>query len=206
MTDITSLPLDTTPEDFFMEVLPEVLGEVDLPDGLGTERLQFHISGDEGIDIHIGIDEDGDLTLEEGTTDSPPIAISTSDNDFRSVVAGALRDQVKAKTGNVAIGPRQLRKAFMPESKVQRIKALSGNLQFHLIDNDDGVDYRYTVTLGGGTPDVNNPSCTVSLDVPTLMEIAGGQQQMQQLFFQGKVRIDGDMNIIMGLMAVVTGP
>jgi len=189
-----------------MEVLPEVLSEVDLPDGLGTDRLQFHISGDDSIDIHIGIDEDGDLTLEEGVTSSPPIAISTSDTDFRSIIAGSLRDQVKAKTGHVAVGPRQLRKAFLPEAKVQRIKALTGNLQFHLIDNDEGSEYRYTLTLGGGTPDVNSPSCTVSLDVPTLMEIAGGQQQIQQLFFQGKVRIDGDMNVIMGLMAVVTSP
>ena len=189
-----------------MEILPDALAEVDLPDGLGTERLQFHISGEDSIDIHIGIDGDGDLTLEEGVTDSPPIAISTSDTDFRAIIAGSLRDQVKAKTGRVAVGPRQLRKAFLPADKVQRIKVLSGNLQFHLVDNDEGAEYRYTLTLGGGTPDVNNPSCTVSLDVPTLMEIAGGQQQIQQLFFQGKVRIDGDMNVIMGLMAVVTSP
>jgi len=206
VTDITNLPSDITPEDFFMEVLPELLGEVDLPDGLGTERLQFHFTGDDGMDIHIGVDDDGDLTLEEGQSDSPPIAISASTSDFRAAIAGSLRDQVKAETGDIAIGPKQLRKAFMPDSKVQRIKALSGDLQFRLKDSQLGDEYAYTLTLGGKAPNASSPTTTVSLDLPTLLEIVSGRQQMQQLFFQGKVRIDGDMNVIMGLMAVVTSP
>ena len=206
MTDINNLPSDITPEDFFMEVLPDILGEVDLPDGLGTERLQFHFTGDDALDIHIGVDEDGDLTLEEGQADSPPMAISASTTDFRAAIAGSLRDQVKAETGEITLGPRQLRKAFMPDTKVQRVKALTGDLQFRLKDSSMGDEFVYTLTLGGNSPNVTNPTTTISLDLPTLMDIISGRQQMQQLFFQGKVRIDGDMNVIMGLMSVVTSP
>ena len=206
MADLTNLSRDVTPSEFFTEILPEVLGEVELPSGLGTERLQIHVTGDDGIHLHMGVDADGDLTIEEGDAAAPPIAVTLSCGDFRSLVAGDLRDKVKAVTGNVPIGPRQLRKAFLPDAKIQRIKALKGDLQTRIVDKDDGVTYAITVTLGGAAPNADKPACTVTLDVPTLLEVVLGKQQAQQLFFQGRIRVDGDMGVMLGLMSALTAP
>lgn len=206
MTDLTDLSPDITPEEFFFEVLPEVLGEVDIPDGLGQERMQFNVHGDEGAEVSIGIDEDGDLTLEPGQCDAPPLAVSTSVDDFRALLAGDLRDRIMEETGGVTIGPKHLRHAFLPDSKVQRIKALSGDIQIRIVDKDAGNTYVVTTTLGGGAPQLESPACTITLDVPTLLDAATGKEQPQQLFFQGRMRIDGDMGIVMGLMSAVSAP
>jgi putative sterol carrier protein len=212
MTDLTNLPFDITPEHFFDEVLPDVLGEVEYPDGLGQERMQFNIVGDEGIERHIGfaneIDEDGDevecLTIEDGQAAAPPIAITASVDDFRAIVAGDLRDRIKDEVGEVPLGPRQLRHAFMPDAKVQQVKNLSGDLQVQIVDDDAGATYTVTQTIGGGKPNTETPSCKVILDVPTLLEIASGRQQAQQLFMMGKVRIEGDMSLVLQLMTIMT--
>ena len=206
MADLTNLSRDVTPNEFFTEILPEVLGEVELPSGLGTERMQFHVTGDDGISLHIGVDGDGDLTIEEGGATAPPIAVTVSTSDFRSLIAGDLRDKVKAVTGSVMIGPRQLRKAFLPDAKVQRVKALKGDLQIRIVDKEDAMTYVITTTLGGGKPNADKPACTVTLDVATLLDVVTAKQQAQQLFFQGKIRVDGDMGIMLGLMSALTAP
>ena len=205
MTDLTNLPAEITPEEFFTEALPEVLGEVDLPDGLGTERMQFNVVGDDGIEINIGIDEDGDLSLEYGQADSPPIAVTVTEEDFLSAIAGDLRDAIKDAVGDkMEIGPRQLRHTFMPDSVVQQIKALDGDVQIRIQDSDTGEDTVITVTLGGGTPNVDSPACTVKLGLSTLLDVAKGAKA-EQLFMQGQIQIEGDMGIVLALMGIMGG-
>ncbi len=206
MVDLSNLARELTPTAFFEEILPDILGEIDVPSDAGTERLQFHVTGPDGVDVHIGLDADKNFELEFGKAEKPPMALTASDNDFRSIVNGDLRDKIRAATGGVAIGPKQLRKAVMPDSKVQRIKLLAGDLQIRIQDKELGETYTYTLTLGGGTPNIAAPKCSISLDVPTLLEAAGGKQPPQQLFFQGRIRVDGDMSIMMGLMGVLTSP
>jgi putative sterol carrier protein len=204
MTDLTNLPEDITPEDFFMDALPEVLCEVELPDGLGEERMQFNVIGEGGVEISIGLDDEADLTIEEGQCVSPPMAVTVGRDDFQSLIAGELRDKIKDATGGkVRIGPRELRHAFMPDVMTQKIKALSGDIQLRIEDTDTGDAVVATVTLGGKTPDTANPTATVSIDIPTLLEVASGKQNPQALFMQGRLRIDGDMAIIMSLMTVL---
>ena len=205
MTDLSNLPSSLTPFEFFDEVLPEILGEVEIPAGVGEERLQITVTGDEGLELHLGL-EDGEMTMEEGQADAPPIALTISDRDFVSLLAGDLRDKVKAATGGVAIGPRQLRKAFLPAAVVEKIKDIHGDLQVRIVDKDDDETYVATVTFGGGAPNVAAPTCTVVIEVPTLIEMVTGAQPAQQLFFQGKIRIDGDMSIVLNLMAIMSAP
>ncbi len=204
MSDLTNLPADITAEDFFYEHLAEELAEVELPDGLGADRMQFNVTGDEGIELHIGIDEDGDLTIEEGQADAPPIAVTTSWDHFYSMIAGELRDRIREVTGGFELTPRHLRRTFLPEAKVQQIKGLSGDIQVKIHDADTGEDTVVTATLGGGAPNLDSPSCSVGLDVPTLLEIASGRQNPQQLFMAGQVRIDGDMGVVLGLVGILS--
>ena len=209
MVDLSNLPRDITPEQFFDEILPEILGEIQeagLPAGTGSERLQFHVTGDGACAVHIGLDAEKNFEIEYGTAAAPPIAVTTGANDLRSILAGDLRDKIKAATGGVAIGPKQLRKSVMPDSKLQRIKALRGDIKMQIEDKEEGITYAYTLTLGGGTPNTTTPMCTVSLDVATLLEIVSGKQQAQQLFFAGKLKVLGDMTILMGLMAAMSAP
>ena len=122
------------------------------------------------------------------------------------MIGGRLRDRIKAETGEVQIHPKLLRRLFLPDRIVQNIKALSGNIQTRITDDDDDASYRVTVTVGGGEPNLANPECTVTIDVPTILDIASGREQAQQLFFQGRIKVDGDLGVVMGLMGTLSAP
>lgn len=204
MVDLTKLPDDITPEQFFTETLPEVLGDVDLPDGLGSERMQFNVTGAGGAAYHIGVDPAEGLTIEEGQATNPPVAITATVEDFRSALAGDLRDRMIAATGGGVITPKQLRKAFMPDSKVQKVKMIKGDVQLRL---EDGATVNaVTLTFGGGKPNTAAPTCKVSLGFASVIEMAQRKANPQQLFMQGKIRIEGDMSIVMQLMTVMSQP
>ncbi len=204
MVDLTKLPDGITPEQFFTETLPEVLGEVDLPDGLGADRMQFNITGSDGAEYNIGVDPEEGLTIEEGQAASPPIAVTATVADFQSLLAGDLRDRVLEATGGALIGPKQLRRAFMPDAKVQKVKLIKGDIQLRL--EDGGAVTAVTLTFGGGKPNVASPTCKVSLGLPVVLELAQRKSNAQQMFMQGRIRIEGDMSIVMQLMTVMSQP
>ena len=210
MTDILNLPVDMTAEQFFDDLLYDILGEVDIPDGLGHERMQFNITGDEGGSYHIGMEfdeeEDDDvLTIEEGQTAAPPVAVTVDIDDFRGMLAGDLKDRFVDELGEAFLNPKLLKHAFLPDSVVQKVKSLSGNLQVRIEDKESGDQYVVTGTLGGGAPNVDSPTCTVLIDVKTMLDVARRKADPQQLFMQGRIRIDGDMAIVLQLMGLLNG-
>ncbi|MEC8022658.1 MAG: SCP2 sterol-binding domain-containing protein [Myxococcota bacterium] len=210
MTDLTNLPADMTAEQFFDDILYDILGDVDIPDNLGHERMQFNVTGDDGGSYHIGMEfddeEDDDvLTIEEGQTDSPPVAVTVSLEDFQHMLAGDLRDRFLDELGDAFLNPKLLKHAFLPDSVVQKIKSLSGNLQIRIEDKESGDVYVATGTLGGDAPNIDSPTCTVIIDVATMLEIAQRKADPQQLFMQGRIRIDGDMSIVLQLMGLLNG-
>ena len=210
MTDLTNLPADMTAEQFFDDILYDILGDVDIPDNLGHERMQFNVTGDDGGSYHIGMEfddeEDDDvLTIEEGQTDSPPVAVTVSLEDFQHMLAGDLRDRFLDELGDAFLNPKLLKHAFLPDNVVQKIKSLSGNLQIRIEDKESGDVYVATGTLGGGAPNIDSPTCTVIIDVATMLEVAQRKADPQQLFMQGRIRVDGDMSIVLQLMGLLNG-
>ena len=210
MIELTNVPVDMTAEQFFDDILYDILGEVEIPDNLGRERMQFNVTGDEGGSYHIGMEfdeeEDDDvLTIEEGQTNAPPVAVTVSIDDFRGMLAGDLKDRFLDELGDAFVNPKLLKHAFVPDSIVQKIKSLSGNLQVRIEDKELGDVYVVTGTLGGGQPNIAAPTCTVLIDVATVLEIAQRKADPQQLFMQGRIRVDGDMSIVLQLMGLLNG-
>ena len=62
-----------------------------------------------------------------------------------------------------------------------------------------------TLTFGGAAPKPAAPTTTVTFSRDDFLAILGGELQPQAAFFAGKIRLDGDMNLAMGLMALAMG-
>ena len=92
----------------------------------------------------------------------------------------------------------------MPDAKVQKIKTVSGDVQLRL--EDGGQATVVTITFGGNPPNTAAPRCKVSLGMPAIMEMAQKKANPQQLFMQGKIRMDGDMSIVLQLMGMLAQP
>ena len=64
--------------------------------------FQFNITGDEGGEWYAVID-DGNCTVEKGTSDSPNVTITASDKDWMGIVSGSLNPQMAFMTGKLKV-------------------------------------------------------------------------------------------------------
>ena len=67
-----------------------------------TASFQFNITGDDGGEWYADI-KDGDATIEEGTTDSPTVTITATDEDWKGIVGGTLNPQMAFMQGKLKV-------------------------------------------------------------------------------------------------------
>lgn len=202
MSDLSKLPSDITPAAFFA-LLEEALASEPAPADASPEKLQAHLEGDGGGSWTIGFDG-GRLACAAGVAESPPLQISLTVDDWRAFVAGRVRDAVGARI-DVGFDASQAAKLYRITHKTEQVKAFSGNLQVIVEDKSQSSDHKLTLTFGGGTPNAGAPDTTVAVDLDDFVSLAAGELNAQQAFFMGKIRLDGDMNLAMGLMALAQG-
>jgi putative sterol carrier protein len=199
MSDLTSLPQDITPGEFF-QLVQETLSSQPAPASASAEKAQISLSGEGGGSWVMGF-VGGKLVIEQGTADAPPVHVSLSVADFRAFLAGAVRDAVKAHVDAAAIDPAQLGKLYQSADKVEQIKAIAGDLQ--LVVTGAQGDHTLTLTTGGGAPNVDAPTCKAAIALPDFALLVAGKENPQAAFFQGKIQIDGDLNHVMMLMGTL---
>lgn len=201
MTDFANLPADITPAAFFA-LVQETLKDEPAPANASPEKLLIHVSGDGGGVFAMGF-VGGRLQIEQGTADSPPLQLSTSADDLRAFVAGSVRDAIKAKAGGRVIDGKQLAKIFRVTGKTEQVKAYSGDLA--LVVENGAASHKMTLTFGGKAPNTASPTTTISIALDDFLAMMGGELNPQAAFFSGKIRLDGDMNLAMGLAAMAMG-
>jgi len=201
MTDFANLPADITPAAFFA-LVEESLKDEPAPANAAPEKLVIHISGDAGGVWAMGF-SGGRLAIEQGAAQSAPLQVSTSVEDMRAFVAGSVRDAIKAKAGGRSIDAKQVAKIFRITEKTEQVKAYSGDLA--LVVENGAANHRLTLTFGGGAPNTASPTTTISIALEDFLAMLGGELNPQAAFFAGKIRLDGDMNLAMGLAAMAMG-
>lgn len=193
MTDLTNLPASTTPAEFIQHV-QDALKEYPAPADASPDKAQFTLSGDGGGQWYMGF-VDGQLQVDEGTTEAPPVAISLSVDAWRSFMLGPVRDAVKAEVETTAFDPALIADLYKNADKVEALKAIEGNLQ--LVVNAEDGDHKLTITTGGVAADVENPTAKVSVALADFVAMVSGKENPQQAFFMGKLQVDGDLNLLM---------
>lgn len=199
MTDFANLPADITPGAFFKAV-EDALASEPAPAGASPEKLVIHVDGDAGGSWSMGF-KNGKLAIDAGHEAGAPLQVSATTGDFRAFIAGEIRDAVKARAGGKGqIDAKQMAKLFKVTNKTDQVKAFSGDLQLRM---DDGAkSYKLTLTFGGGAPNPAAPKTTVTMDLSDFLALTAGELNAQAAFFAGKIKLDGDMNLAMGLMAL----
>jgi|GEM_PF-1240902 len=202
-TDFANLPTDITPAAFFAAIA-EALKDEPAPANAAPDKLLLHVTGDAGGTWAMGF-VNGRLAIDQALADKAPLQVTTSIEDFRAFLAGSVRDAVKAKAGSraAAIDAKQVAKLFRITTKTDQVKQYSGDLQLAV---DNGASkYKLTLTFGGGAPNPAAPTTTISISLEDFLALTGGELNPQAAFFAGKIRLDGDMNLAMGLMAMSMG-
>ena len=204
MSDLTNLPRDITPDEFF-RLIEEAMEKEAAPPTASAEKTQITLTGDGGGEWTMGF-EGGRLRCQPGTTDGPPVHITATVEDWRELVAGDLRDEVKKATGVGALDPTKISELYESADKVEQIKAIVGDMAVEVVNTDAGKTHRWLVATGGAEVKAGEPSTTVSVDFGDFIDMATGKENPQQAFFTGKIRIDGDMKFLMQLFGVLMAP
>ena len=150
----------------------------------------------------MGVSE-GAFGVADGTTTSPLVSISLAVADWREFVVGRVRDLVTQHANTSLLDPRALTRLQGSGERAARLRGFTGDIQCIVEDGEEDAEYIATFTLGGGTPNLTAPTTTIRVDLGYLGRLVSGEENVQNAFFAGKIRIDGDMNLAMGLMTAV---
>lgn len=201
MTDFANLPADITPSAFF-ELVADALKDEPAPANAAPDKLLIHVGGDGGGTWAMGF-EGGRLAIAQGDAQAAPLQVSTSVEDLRAFIAGSVRDAIKAKAGGKTIDAKQIAKIYRITGKTEQVKQYNGDLQ--LVVENGGSSHKLTLTFGGKAPNAASPTTTISIALEDFLAMLGGELNPQAAFFAGKIRLDGDMNLAMGLAAMAMG-
>lgn len=183
MAEQPPVPEDVTPEQFFEQLLP--MGFAAQASAGGTPppeiSIQFHLTGEGGGDWHAAI-SNGAMQVKKGSADAN-FTVSLSVADWRDAVLG----RNGATIGLIIPQNRPGR----PDNSA-RAKALKGTMALEL-SRPEVEPFRVEMAF-------NNSAAPRTLLRMTMAEYLGmqdGSQNGQQLFMQGRIKVEGDMAFLM---------
>src|SRR5262249_36432504 len=177
------VPESVTPEQFFEELLP--MGyTAQVAEGTATSQdvaIQFHLTGDGGGDWHAQI-ANGAMQVRRGTAEAN-FTVTLGGDDWR--------DAVLARNG-ASLG------LIIPQNRpgrpdnTARAKALRGTMALEL-SRPELDPFRVEMCFGNAA----TPRTTMRLTLADYVGMQDGSQNGQQLFMQGRIRVEGDMAFLM---------
>lgn len=201
MTDLANLPADITPQAFIDAIREAMAGE-SVPETASKQKAVLVLDGDGGGAWTMGF-VDGKLRIDEGVADAPPVRLTATVDSWRALVAGRIHERMSQAVGGATFDPRRLARAFHDGARIEKINAFAGDLRLVAEDPELGFEYAITVTLGGSAPDLAAPTTTVRITLEHAAALARQEENLQAAFFSGKIRLDGDLNLPMGIMAAM---
>jgi putative sterol carrier protein len=177
------LPDDVTPEQFFEQLLPMGFAAQASAGGATPAEfsIQFRLTGEGGGDWHAAIGN-GAMAVRRGSAEAN-FTVSLGVADWRDAVLG----RNGATIGLIIPQNRPGR----PDNSA-RAKALKGTMALEL-SRPEADPFRVEMSF-------NNAAAPRTLLRMTLVEYLGmqdGSQNGQQLFMQGRIKVEGDMAFLM---------
>jgi len=183
MAEQPQVPESVTPEQFFEELLP--MGVAAQASGGGQTpqdfSLQFRLTGDGGGEWHAVI-ANGAMQVRKGSADA---------NMTMTLNVGDWRDAVLGRNG-ATIG------LIIPQNRPGRpdnsgrAKALRGIMALEL-SRPDAEPFKVEMCFNNAAA----PKTTLRMTMADYLGMQDGSQNGQQLFMQGRIKVEGDMAFLM---------
>jgi putative sterol carrier protein len=185
-------PVDITPAQFFESWLPRALAGSKGPDQPLTLRIRLDGDGGGAWDLSLGADG---LVVKSGDGDGdaePGVTLTQTVQDWRAIVAG--------EPGAMALTPPRVAptRALLLDASAQELLAqLKGTIRFE-VTGYNGRTWWLVARLGAG-PVPEAADATLSVDAETYGAILARTLPPAAAYFQGKVKLSGDVNLAMQL-------
>jgi putative sterol carrier protein len=182
MAESPEVPANVTPEQFFEQLLPMgFTAEASAGSAPEDFTLQFHLTGDGGGDWHAAI-ANGSMQVRKGSADAN-LTVTLTVDDWRAAVLG--------RNGATIALILPQRRPDRPDN-TGRAKALKGTMAVEL-SRPEMDPFRVETCFNNTAA----PKTTLRLTLSDYLAMQDGKQNGQQLFMQGRIRVEGDMAFLM---------
>lgn len=191
---MTSVP--SSPRDFFEGYLPAWFARVGVTQVSSPGSLVFHVGG-ESYALRL---EGGKLQVQSrASTADAILQVSLTEADFAELVrqGGALFED--GATDRVLA----LRSLSLDAERASLIRNVDGSVAFEIAE----ADLVRTLLLSPGVAVAGRepPACTVRLAAPDFWALSRGEKNPFELLMDGKIRMQGRMDVAMALSSVLVG-
>jgi hypothetical protein len=190
MPPIERPPTDITPQGFFERWLPEQARAVTAAAPLLVRVL---LDGDGGGAWDLRLGPSG-LSVTAGAAGAEAeVTVVQTVADWRAIAVG--------EPGAVNLAPPQARPTdvlFLDPEAQRLVQQVTGTIRFE-VTGYNGRTWALTVKLGARPLAADRPDATISVDADTYAAMLARTLPAPQAYFQGKIKISGDMQLAMQL-------
>ncbi len=194
---MASISAEMTPKEFLDSFVPQMissrLGNVRFGDI--RDSVEIHVPGSGHWHARI---EGGKPVFRSGQAEDAYVKVVVSDGVIRSGIERAAEETGDLESVEVS-GPAQALAEVITQEFIDTMRGqVNGTVRFAIAD---GSGREQSIFVGFSTISTDSPTCTLSTSESELLSIADLRQTPQEAFMAGKVRLDGDMSILMGLVS-----
>jgi hypothetical protein len=199
---ISYAPKDVTPKKFFEEWLPGQFAKVKalvMPfAGEVNAAMAIKVTGAGGGEWSCGLSAEG-LKVEAGLREDAVVTLVLSEPNFREAVTG--ERQMMGMGGGGQKMPAADKVPALIRRQLEALRQIQGMIEFRMEDAKSGD---FTVRIKFAGPMKDEPDASVSLAREDAEAIGRGELNPQAAFMSGRMKIGGDMMLLMQMTPLMT--
>lgn len=186
---------DLPPSEFFEGYLPAWFASAVSSTATSPGALVFHV-GSESYALRL---EAGKLHVARGNATDATLQVSLTPADFMELLRQADALFASGQSDRVLA----LRSLSLDAERAKAIRNVDGSVAFEISEGDSVRTLLLSpgASLAGATP----PACTVRVSAADFWALSRGERNPFELLMEGKIRMQGRMEVAMALSSVLVG-
>ena len=166
--------------------------------------LRIEITGDGGGDYYFNY-YDGELEVSGEGQEDPIVWLTQTADDFTALQESGVNPLAAGSGGMGGGGGGGARLGPMNPEAADKLRTFDAVLKFTLSDLPEDAGSATTLVRFGEGNTENEPEVSVEIAYLDFKDIISGELLGPQAFMMGKIRIEGDMSIVMRLASIGMG-
>lgn len=184
-----------SPREFFTEVVPKVFADVveDLVESPGWLAFEVLDSGEWSFNV-----SDSTLHVFDGIHEETLIRVTIDISDWEHL-SGRL---INTDTHDMAGFAERAARMFASPQATAVLSSTTGTAKF--VMTSDSGDHWMAITFGGVEPSIDEPRVGLTMPDDVGELLLSGKANPQELFMSGKMRVTGDMMLLLQLAPLMS--